>query len=73
MRDAGLAGTVPIEARIGTDGSVVSAQVASARVHPEFAAAAIDAVRQWQFSPTLLNGTAIEVLMTVRVQFRLEE
>jgi TonB family protein len=73
MRDAGLEGTVPIEARIGTDGSVVSAQVASARVHPEFAAAAIDAVRQWQFSPTLLNGTAIEVLMTVRVQFRLEE
>jgi TonB family protein len=73
MRDAGLEGTVPIEARIGTDGSVVSAQVASARVHPEFAAAAVEAVRQWQFSPTLLNGAAIEVLMTVKVQFRLEE
>lgn len=73
MRDAGLEGTVPIEARIGADGSVTSAQVISARVHPEFAAAAVDAVRQWQFSPTLLNGAAIEVLMTVRVQFRLED
>ena len=52
---------------------MISAQVASARVHPEFAAAAVEAVRQWQFSPTLLNGAAIEVLMTVKVQFRLED
>jgi TonB family protein len=73
MRDAGLEGTVPIEARIGTDGSVASARVISANVHPEFAAAAVDAVRQWQFSPTLLNGAAIEVVMTVKVQFRLED
>jgi TonB family protein len=73
MRDAGLEGTVPIEARIGADGSVIAAQVTSARVHPDFAAAAVDAVRQWQFSPTLLNGAAIEVVMSVKVQFRLED
>jgi protein TonB len=31
--------------------------------------AATDAVRQWQFTPTMLNGTPVEVLMTVTVNF----
>lgn len=71
MRDAGLEGVVPIDAIIGTDGAVVSVRVVSAQVHPDFAVAAVDAVRQWRFSPTLLNGTAVEVVMTVSVQFSL--
>jgi protein TonB len=33
--------------------------------------AAIDAVRQWQFTPTLLNGEAVPVVMTVTVSFEL--
>jgi len=41
-------------------------------VHPDFAIAAADAVRQWKFTPTLLNGTPVEVVMTVKVQFSLE-
>jgi TonB family protein len=73
MRDLGLEGVVPIEALIGRDGAVSSVRVISAQVHPDFARAALDAVRQWQFSPTLLNGDAIEVRMTVSVQFRLHE
>lgn len=73
MRDAGLEGIVPIDALIGKDGTVVSVRVVSAQVHPEFAIAAIDAVRQWIFSPTLLNGDAIEVWMTVSVRFSLED
>jgi protein TonB len=73
MRDAGLEGVVPIEAFIGKDGMVATARVASALVHPEFAKAAIDAVRQWQFSPTLLNGEAVEVVMTVQVRFSLTD
>jgi hypothetical protein len=33
--------------------------------------AALDAVRQWQFQPTLLNGAPVSVIMTVTVQFTL--
>lgn len=71
MQSAGMAGTVPLEAVIGRDGSVSSVRVLSAQVHPELAGAAIDAVRQWRFSPTLLNGVAVEVMMTVTVNFSL--
>jgi TonB family protein len=73
MREAGLSGVVPIEAVIGQDGSVTSVRVLSAQVHPDFAIAAVDAVRQWRFSPTLLNGTAVEVVMTVSVRFDLAD
>lgn len=73
MREAGLEGLVPLEAIIAVDGSVASARVVSANVHPDFANAALDAVRQWQFSPTLLNGEPVEVMMTVSVRFSLDE
>ena len=33
--------------------------------------AAIDAVQQWEYSPTLLNGVPTPVIMTVTVQFSL--
>jgi protein TonB len=73
MRDAGLEGVVPMEALIGKDGTVSSVRLLSAQVHPEFARAAEDAVRQWRFSPTLLNGEAVEVRMTVSVRFSLTD
>jgi periplasmic protein TonB len=71
MREAGREGVVPIEALIGTDGTVQSLRVRSAQVHPDFAKSAIDAVRQWTFDPTLLNGTPVEVVMNVAVEFSL--
>jgi len=73
MREAGLEGTVPIDALIAIDGTVSSVRVLSAQVHPEFARAAEDAVRQWRFSQTLLNGVPVEVRMTVSVHFGLTE
>ena len=73
MREAGLTGVVPVEAIIGRDGSVSSVRVLSAQVHPDFAIAAVDAVRQWRFTPTLLNGVPVEVVMTVSVRFDLED
>jgi TonB family protein len=73
MRNAGREGTVPMEAIIGRDGTVISVRVLSAQVHPDFAVAAVDAVRQWRFDPTLLNGEPVEVAMTVSVQFNLSE
>jgi TonB family protein len=72
MRAAGRTGVVPIDALIGVDGNVVFARVLSASVHPDFADAALEAVRQWKFSPTLLNGKPVEVLMGVTVDFSLE-
>lgn len=73
MRDAGREGVVPLEAIIGHDGTVTFVRVLSAQVHPDFAIAAVDAVRQWKFSPTLLNGMPVEVVMTVSVRFDLAD
>ena len=73
MRDAGREGVVPIEAIIGVDGTVTSVRILSAQVHPDFAVAAADAVRQWRFTPTLLNGSPVEVVMTVSVAFTLSD
>lgn len=73
MRDAGLEAVVPIEALISRDGTVASVRIVSADVHPEFARAASDAVSQWKFSPTLLNGEAVEVRMSVSVRFLLQD
>ncbi len=72
MQQAGRTGVVPIEAMIGPDGIVSSVRVLSAQVHPDFAIAAVDAVRQWRFTHTLLNGKPVEVVMTVSVRFDLE-
>ena len=72
MAEAGLSGVVPLDAVIGRDGSVSLVRVLSAQVHPDLALAAADAVRQWQFRPTLLNGQAVEVIMSVSVTFDLQ-
>jgi TonB family protein len=73
MRDAGFEGVVPLEAVIDRNGDVRSVRVLTAAVHADFARAATDAVRQWRFDPTLLNGEPVEVVMTVTVNFELEE
>ena len=73
MREAGREGVVPVEAVIGTDGSVTAVRVLSADVHPDFAIAAVDAVRQWKYAPTLLNRVPVEVRMTVSVEFTLSK
>ena len=58
------------EATIGPSGSVQDAKVL--RSIPLLDQAALDAVRQWQFTPTLLNGVPVPVIMTVTVQFTLQ-
>jgi len=63
-------GLVIIEATIGPAGHVENAKVL--RSSPLLDAAALDAVRQWQFTPTLLNGLPVSVVMTVTVNFSLQ-
>lgn len=65
---AGITGDVIILAVIGEDGRVRSVEVASG--HPLLRRAAREAVRQWVYAPTLLNGHPIAVRMEVTVQFR---
>ena len=69
-RDNRVQGVVIIEARIEGDGRVSAAQVL--RSIPMLDAAALDAVKQWEFQPTLLNGVPTPVVMTVTVQFTLQ-
>jgi protein TonB len=59
-----------MEIRIDEHGSVDHAAVL--RSIPALDAAAIEAVRQWEFEPTLLNGVPTPVIMTVTVQFSLQ-
>ena len=62
-------GTVIIEAVIDTDGRVQSARVL--RSIPLLDTAALTAVGQWSYTPTLLNGVPVPVIMTVTVTFKL--
>jgi TonB family protein len=73
LREAGLEGTVRLDALIGVDGAVVSARPVSADVHPAFLKAATDAVQQWRFTGTQLNGTPVEVAMEVSIRFGLSD
>jgi periplasmic protein TonB len=66
---AGVQGKVEIECVIDRDGRVASTRVV--RGVPLLDAAALAAVEQWRYRPTLLNGVAVPVLMTVTVHFRL--
>lgn len=62
-------GTVILEAVLDTDGSVREARVL--RSIPLLDAAALEAVQQWRFTPTLLNGEPVPVVLTVTVVFSL--
>ena len=66
---ARISGVVILEATLGEDGSVRDARVL--RSVPLLDDAAMEAVRQWRFTPTLLNGTPVPVIMTVTVTFSL--
>jgi protein TonB len=66
-QSAHVAGQVVIEATIGTDGTVIYAKVL--RSIPLLDQAALDAVLQWEYSPTLLNGVPVPVVMTVTINF----
>jgi protein TonB len=66
---ARVEGMVIIETMIGPTGRVLDAKVI--RSIPLLDAAALEAVRQWEFTPTLLNGSPVPVVLTVTVNFAL--
>ena len=69
-RRARVEGVVILEAVIGADGHVTSVKVL--RSVPLLDDAAVSAVEQWVYSPTLLNGLPVPVIMTVTVRFALQ-
>jgi TonB family protein len=69
-QEAKVQGVVIIEARIERDGTVGRARVL--RSIPMLDDAAVDAVKQWEFTPTLLNGAPVPIIMTVTVNFTLQ-
>jgi protein TonB len=68
-RQARIQGTVRLEAVISRDGAIENLTVISG--HPLLIPAALEAVRQWRYRPTLLNGAPVEVITTVDVDFTL--
>jgi protein TonB len=70
-RQARISGTVRLVGVIGKDGAIQNLQLLSG--HPLLTQAAIEAVRQWIYRPTLLNGQPVEVIAPIDVVFTLSQ
>jgi periplasmic protein TonB len=66
-RQARIQGSVVLHAIIDKDGKVAQLEVVSG--HPLLVQAALDAVKQWRYKPTQLNGDPVEVDTTITVTF----
>ncbi len=55
-----------------TAGDLANLDAVNTAVDPGLVRATLDAVRQWRYQPTLLNGQPVEVVTTITVDFRLE-
>jgi TonB family protein len=70
-KNARISGTVILDAIIGRNGSIEQLSVRSG--HPLLVTAAMDAVRKWRYSPTLLNKVPVEVQTTIEIKFHLSQ
>ncbi|MEK7752796.1 MAG: energy transducer TonB [Acidobacteriota bacterium] len=69
-KQARIQGTVRFNAIIGRDGAIANLVVVSG--HPLLVPSALEAVRQWKYQPTLLNGEPVEVVTQIDVNFTLQ-
>ncbi|MBI1899299.1 MAG: TonB family protein [Acidobacteria bacterium] len=69
-KEQGIEGSVIMRAVVSKEGKVVNLQVLSSS-DPELARAAMEAVQQWEYMPTLLNGDPVEIVTDVVVNFSL--
>ena len=70
-RQAKVQGTVDLSVILSEEGAVQTVDVLSG--HPLLIPAAIEAVKQWRYKPTLLNGKPVEVETTVEINFALSD
>jgi protein TonB len=68
-RQARVGGRVIVEATIDERGYVTDARVLQSQ--PLLDAAALVALKQWRYTPTLLNGVPVKILMTITFNFSL--
>jgi len=68
-RRARVSGTVVLDVQIDEEGNVSDVRVLSG--HPLLTGAAVEAVRRWKYTPTVLNGEPVPIVATVTVIFRL--
>jgi periplasmic protein TonB len=69
-RQTGRSGEVRLRAIIATDGTIQSLQVVGG--DPLFYSSALDAVRQWRYKPTILNGQSVEVETNITVIYTMQ-
>ncbi len=69
-KQARIQGTVRFTAIIGADGTIRNLQLISG--HPLLVPSAQEAVKQWRYQPTLLNGEPVEVITQIDVNFTLQ-
>jgi protein TonB len=60
---------VILEAVITGEGKIDPARLRILSGHPLLNQAAVDAVKQWRYQPTLLNGQPVEIVSTITVNF----
>ena len=70
-KQARIQGTVKLSAIISKDGTIQKLEVISG--HPLLVPAALEAVKQWVYQPTLLNGEPVEVITQIDVNFTLSQ
>ena len=70
-RQTGVSGSVELTATIGTDGSVKS--VKGVRGHPLLVKSAEQAVMQWRYRPTILNGNPIQSDVRITLTFQRQQ
>jgi len=70
-KQARIQGVVKMSAIIGKDGTVQKIELISG--HPLLAPAAMEAVQQWRYQTTLLNGQPVEVVTQIDVNFTLSQ
>ena len=69
LRGTGANVTVVMEGRIALDGYITDIRIVG-DAHPDFAAAAVTAVREWKYTQTLLNCQPSDVFLTITVNFK---
>jgi protein TonB len=70
-RQARISGTVKLNAIISKEGAIEQLTVVSG--HPLLIPSALEAVKQWRYKPTLLNGEPVEVITQIDVNFTLSQ
>jgi protein TonB len=68
-KSARVQGTIRLQAIIAVDGTIKNLRLISGP--PLLVNAAVEAVRRWQYKPTLLNGSPVEVITEIDVNFTL--